>query len=80
VGQFGCLPDPFVAEGDLVEVLVPAAEALEDLHRVIDGRFRDLDLLEATGEGPSFSNTIGWYFVVGRRNRCSAACPRQGPV
>ena len=62
-----------VRVADLVVAFVGSLEPFQDLDRVLDGRLIDVDLLEATGQGPVLFEMLAVFLVGGRAHAAQAA-------
>ena len=67
IGEIGCCNQRLVGNGDPVVGLVAVTQALEDLDRVGDGWFLDLDGLEATLERCVLLEVLAVFVECGGR-------------
>ena len=76
--QFDRGADGAVGVADLVVLLVIGLQTLQDLHRILDRRLVDVDLLEATHQGAVFLEVLAIFLVGGRSHAAQGAGRQSG--
>ena len=73
LGQFGGRAQRLVRITYLVMLLEPSLQPLEDLHRLLDGRLVDVDLLKAPRQRTVFLKNPAVLLVSGRPDAAQVA-------